>query len=232
MAKLCLLIAVLGLTSTAIGAVSTRVCRADGCTLLELADPNVLFVYRDIMVGTKLTIIVSSDTGGFWGQDGGGLYVPTSDISYGILSGRDYNGIDDWEGSHLEKAGSGALVCAWADQDVNGFDLYGHISAEAGDWFIIDYTALEIGECRVEFWDYNISWDQPICCHWFRHVPTRDFDNSARVELVDLAVFASWWLEAGCIDPDWCDASDLNADGIVDSHDFALFAEYWLETTQ
>ena len=233
MKKAMILAAFLSMPLIAAGEISTRVCLADGNTPLELADPNVPFVYRDIMVGTKLTIIVSSDTGGHWGQDGGGLYVPASDISCGVLSGRDYNDTtDDWAGSRFNAAGKEARVCSWEDKDVIGFDLYGHSSATRGDWFIIDYEALKIGQCRVEFWDYNISWDWPICCHQFSHVPTRDFDDSTKVDFADFAIFASQWLEAGCVDPNWCEGNDLDTDGTVDSNDLALFAEYWLERTQ
>ena len=53
MGKLTLLLAVFfGMVSVAVSEVSTRVCRADGSTPFE---------YLDIMVGTKLTIIVNSD---------------------------------------------------------------------------------------------------------------------------------------------------------------------------
>jgi len=233
MNKAMILAAFLSMPLIATAKVTTRVCLADGNTPLELADPNVPYVYRDIMVGTKLTIIVSSDTSGSWGQDGSGLYIRTSDIGYGVLSGRDYNDTThDWAGSRFEAAGSKARVNNWTDPEVTGFDLYGHSSAIPGDWFIIDYTALEVGSCTVQFWDYNISWDQPICCHQFSHVPTRDFDSSTKVDFADLAIFASQWLEGGCMNPDWCNTSDLDHDGTVDSNDFALFAEYWLDRTQ
>jgi len=233
MKKVMILAAFLSMPLIATAKVSTRVCLADGNTPLELADPNVPFVYRDITVGTKYTVIVSSDTGGHWGQDGGGLYIRTSDISCGVLSGRDYDETtSDWEGSRFEAAGSGARVYAWADQDVTGFDLYGHSSAVPGDWFIIDYKALKVGQCSVEFWDYNISWDWPICCHRFSHVLTQDFDNNTKVDLADLAIFASQWLAKGCMDRNWCEASDLDRDGTINLDDFALFAEYWLERTQ
>ena len=59
---------ILCLTSGASGELSTRVCLADVNTPLELADPKVPFIYRDIMVGTKLTIIVDSNAYGELGQ--------------------------------------------------------------------------------------------------------------------------------------------------------------------
>ncbi|MCJ7729293.1 MAG: hypothetical protein MUO27_05395, partial [Sedimentisphaerales bacterium] len=62
--------------SVVVGAVkeniSTRVYFRDSNTPLELADPNVPWVYRDIMVGTRLTIIVDSNASGSWS---GGLLI-------------------------------------------------------------------------------------------------------------------------------------------------------------
>ena len=65
MKNLVIVILTLVFSSIAAGEVSTRVCLSDANTPLELADPNIPFVYRDIMVGTKLTIIVDSNIAGF-----------------------------------------------------------------------------------------------------------------------------------------------------------------------
>jgi hypothetical protein len=98
----------LGLASIARGRVSTRVCLADGNTPLELADPNIPFVYRDIMVGTKLTIIVSSDAEGSLNAR---LAIIGEDQNRGLLSARDYNDTThDWAGSHLPASSDKALV--------------------------------------------------------------------------------------------------------------------------
>jgi hypothetical protein len=43
-------------------------------------------------------------------------------------------------------------------------------------------------------------------------------DNTFR----DLAVMASYWLQAGCVQPDWCSGSDINQDSVIDFSDFAL----------
>lgn len=233
MKTLTILALFLGMTSMAIGEVSTRVCLADGNTPLELADPNIPFVYRDIMVGTKLTIIVDSNIAEPWD---GGLFITGTDRDYGVLSGRDYNDTTlDWKGSRFEAVGDEAHVYDWEDEMRSGFDLYAlyaHRSAEAGDWFIINYAATNVGICNVGFYDHSISWDFPVYYHVFSHVPTRDFNNDTNVDFADFAVLASHWQETGCSDPNWCEGVDLNADGNVDCNDLTLFVDYWLESTE
>ena len=220
----------LGMSSIASGEVSTRVYLADSNTPLELADPNVPFVYRDIMVDTKLTIIVDSNIAEIWS---GGLYIGGTDRDYGFLLARDYNDITlDWEGSRFEAAGDKAEV--WGIQDVikSGFELYSHYNAVAGDWFVLDYNATNIGICKVDFYDYSVSWDYPVYYHVFSHVRTRDFNQDTKVDFADLALFALYWLETGCSGPDWCAGTDLNTDGSVDHDDLMFFADYWLERTE
>jgi len=232
MKTLTILALFLGMTSMVMGEVSTRVCLDDSNTPLELADPNIPFVYRDIMVGTKLTIIVDSNIAEYWD---GGLFIIGTDKDYGVLSGRDYNDTTlDWEGPRFEAAGDGALVWDWQDDFRSGFDLFGHRSAEAGDWFIIDYTAISIGNCNVGFYDYGGpgGMDFPVYDLVFSHVRTRDFNDDARVDFDDFAVLASHWQETGCSDPNWCEGTDLDADGNVDCNDLTLFVDYWLERTE
>lgn len=227
--RLLLLMAVFGTISTAVGAVSTRVCLTDGSTPLRLADPNVPFVYQDIMVGTNLTIIVSSDCGGFWA---GGLFMVEPYRDCAVLSGRDYNpATSDWQGSRLPAAGVRARVYRWEGSDVIGFELAGHQTAYAGDWFIVDYNAVTEGICKVGLYDYDVSFDQPVYDLTFFHVPTRDFDTSTKVDLADFAIFASQWRAEDYVDPNQLRACDLDANGRIDAYDLILFTEYWLERT-
>jgi hypothetical protein len=230
MKKLTILAVFLGMSSVATGELSTRVCLADGNTPLELADPNTPFVYRDIMVDTKLTIIVSSDAAGNWGSD---LAIEGQYRDYGLLSARDYNNTTtDWQGSRLEAASSQARVWDWVEPGVQGFNLQSDSTAVLGDWFIIDYTATDVGVCKVGFYDRSVRWDYPVHHHVFSQVPTRDFNNDTKVDFTDVAVFASYWGAIGCSGPDWCEGTDLDTDGDVDRDDLSLFADYWLERTQ
>jgi hypothetical protein len=47
-----------------------------------------------------------------------------------------------------------------------------------------------------------------------------------RLELI--GSLAMYWLE-DCAGPDWCDGSDVNADGVVNLHDFALVERFCVE---
>jgi hypothetical protein len=229
MKKVMPLMLILATASVSAGGVSTQVCLSDGNTPLPLADPNIPFVYRDIMVGTKLTIIVSSDVNEYW-SDGGSLAIEEAYLDYGVLSARGPKVGEDWYRSHLPAAGNEAAVVWWPD---NEFDLYtGSTGIQAGDWFIIDYNAIAVGDCNVGFYDRNISWSDPIYYLKFSHVRTRDFNKDTRVDLADFAILASYWQKTDCSEPSWCEGADLDIDSDIDLGDLMLFAEYWLEKTE
>jgi len=222
MKRVVVLVLLCSLTSATLGTVSTRVCEADG---------NTPFDNQPIMVGTKLTIIVDSNVAEYWS---GSLVILGSAIDNGVLSGRDFNDMTfDWEGSRTAAAGVEAQVWDWEEPGIDGFDLYtGSTGIEAGDWFIIDYTATAAGDCNVAFYDHSISWVYPIYYLPFSHVPSRDFNGDHLVGLGDFAVFSLYWQAPNCSDPNWCEGVDLDRDGDVDFHDLELFVDYWLETTE
>jgi hypothetical protein len=185
------------------------------------------------MVGTKLSIIVNSDSGDYW--EGGDLSIEGEYRDFGLLSARDYNDTtSDWRGSRFEAAGNGARVWEWLDMGIHGFNLEGdsYHTAVPGDWFIIDYTAKNSGICKVGFYDRSISGDYPIYYHVFSHVRTRDFNKDSKVDFKDLALVAYHWLRTDCGDPDWCEGIDFDTDGNVDREDLMFFADYWLEKTE
>jgi hypothetical protein len=226
----------LGVVSIAAGEISVTVYLPDGNTPLAIVDPNIPHVYRDVMVGTNLIIVVSSDTNEPWGQDvneGGSLAIEEEYWPYGVLSARgpQVGGEwGDWSGSHLPAAGTPAAVYDWYPV---GFDLYtGSHDIEAGNWFVIDYNATDIGNCNVGFYDHRISWDEPVYYLCFFNVRTRDFNNDTIVDFHDYTILASYWQETDCNAPDWCDGTDLDTDGSVDANDLMLFCEFWLERTK
>jgi hypothetical protein len=52
-----------------------------------------------------------------------------------------------------------------------------------------------------------------------------DFDFDGDVDLADLAILVSYWLEQDCGLPDWCEGTDLNRDTEVNFIDYAIFAQ-------
>ena len=222
--------------SVAMGSKSARVCLYDGNTPLELADPCVPWVYRDIMVGTQLTLIVDSDEDGYW--DYGELSIWDTNQNYADLAGRDYNEMTfDWEGSRFPEAGTYAAVWDFQEErlfndilhDVNGFQLTADFDAIAGDWFIIDYNAINVGNCKVAFIDgFSL---EPLYWLAFTHVPSRDFNEDDIVDFTDYAVLASYWGITDCTDPSGCGKFDLYDDDIINIDDIALFVDFWLERT-
>ncbi len=56
-----------------------------------------------------------------------------------------------------------------------------------------------------------------------------DLNTTCGVDIDDLTLFVSYWLQINCQQPDNCGQADLNRDGTVELADFALFAEHWLE---
>lgn len=230
MKRLCILILALSVVQMAAGQVTLKVYEADGVTPFDKND--------DIMVGTRLTLVVSSDSNDYWS---GGLFIRGDDRALGALEGRAYDSnTRDWTGSHYEDTGELARVTAWDDSYIWGFDLFTFYpvdsnsadnSTEAGNWFVIDYYVDEVGNCNLEFYDYSISWDEPNYCISFSHVPTRDLNWDDVVNFVDYAIFSSRWNATACNDPNWCDGADLERDGDVDCNDLGLFADYWLWPT-
>ena len=139
---------VLGIAPIALGQISLNVYDADEITPFDCNGHT--------MVGTRLTLIVSSDSNDYWS---GGLFITGQDRALGTLGGRDYDpNTRDWTGSHFEDAGDLAKVTEWRDSFIWGFDFYTFYpvngnsednSTVPGDWFIIDYYADEVGECNV-----------------------------------------------------------------------------------
>jgi PKD repeat protein len=58
-----------------------------------------------------------------------------------------------------------------------------------------------------------------------------DFNHDRSVNILDLAVFCSHWLEQDCNDPNWCEGADINHSNTVNFTDFALLAKNWSPQT-
>ncbi len=213
----------------ATAAVWTTVYRCEGVTPLGVVDPNYPTVYQSIMVGTRLAVVVSSDTGGDWW---GYLMLSWDDWGYGTLSGRGYStDTRTYEGSRLDAAGITARARNAQEPKGIGFGMNAHLAALPGDWFVFDYHAEQVGLCDVGLYN-GLEFDAAVQVLSFVHVPTRDFDGDTVVNFEDLALLARYWRTEAGPDPNGIDhACDLNTDGKIDMPDLVLFREYWLERT-
>ena len=191
------------------------------------ADGETLFDSRNIMVGTQLTCVVSVDCNDYWS---GGIFVEGENRFLSGLSARNTDpNSRDYRGSHYDNAGFYANVTAWNDSIIWGFDFYGSdFNSMPGDWFIIDYEALEAGEPNVWFMDYSVSWDVPVLAESFTQVKSIDYNDDQIVNLIDFAILSDCWLTKDCQEPNWCYGADIDEDGSVDSSDLKIFADFWL----
>jgi hypothetical protein len=207
--------------SGATGAVILKVCEIDGVTPFD---------GREVMVGTRLTFVVSSDSEGYWS---GGLFLSGQNRALGLLSARDSDpNSRDWTGSHYPAAGDFAKVSKWNDSNIWGFDMYTDDSnSMPGDWFVFDYEAIGAGETNVAFYEYDVNWDGPNYFVNLVQSPTRDFNDDGTVNLLDYSELSFNWLAADCNGPNWCGRTDITRDGYVDVDDLTSFADYWLWST-
>jgi len=208
----------------------TTVYRADGNTPLEPTEVNISITkYPDIMIRTKLTFVVDSNVAEYWYS--GALVLEEADmINLGRLYGRDCDGIE-CPGSCLPDAGEFASA-AEIEYPGPGVDFYGGEEPNVGDWFIFDYNAIDIGDCNVAFYNYEVNENEPIHIFVFRHVRSRDFNRDTIVNFADFAALSSYWQETNCGDANDCEETDINIDGKVDVNDLALFTDFWLERTE
>lgn len=223
-----LLVMVVVFASMAQAKVWTTVYRCDEKTPLVAVDPNHPTLYRDIMVGTHLVIVVSSDAVQEWW----GILGSSAD-GHMSLTGRGY----DPEGmtyadSVLPAAGEYAYVMPFNDTRVSGFSLSTDFSPAPGEWFIFDYLAEQVGFCSLEMYDFNVDWSVPIETWSFSHVPSCDFNGDRIVDFEDFALLASHSSPVpDSVLSNQDTAFDLNLDSLTDFRDLAEFAGHWLERT-
>jgi hypothetical protein len=244
MRKLVVILAVALTTPSGAKVWVTAYC-CDETTPLVAVDPNYPTVYQDIMVGTRLVLIVRSDTAAYWR---GRLQLSSDDAQYATLSGRGYTATQpgstvlyrNYLGSCLASAGGKALVRSVTNAMGTGFEFSTTVAGAstgtpptvAGEWFVIDYRAQQAGACDVALYDLDVNFYVPIQMLSFAHVPSRDFNGDALVNFQDFALLASHWDSAMSPDPNGPEAAfDLDGNARVDFRDIARFSEYWLERT-
>jgi len=224
----------LGINHLAYGNVWCTPFYADSNTPVPWIDPNTPDVYKDIMVGTQLELMISSDSSENW-SGAMRLYPPYDTI--GMISFRDYNDVTGiWEGSILPAAYTHPRPFLSASASGLGrlYNFATGFQPEPGDWFLVDYYALEEGECVIVFFSLPIM--DPVQILNFNHVPTRDFNNDGLVNFSDWAQMASCWeldtiTEAN--DPNLAlTAGDLDKNDHIDTYDMSLFFAFWLSNAQ
>jgi len=57
-----------------------------------------------------------------------------------------------------------------------------------------------------------------------------DLNGDRIVNFYDFTILAYYWMDNQCLQPDWCQGSDLDNSGKVDFNDLAIFSKHWLET--
>jgi len=231
------------MASAALGEVTVEIRLPDGSRLTEPAE---------VMVGTQLSIVVSSDVDEVRFVT---LHIEDANSDYADLYGRDFNDnpegpyLYSYEGSCLPAAGKYAAVLDWEETGIDGFQLStGSHYIARDDWFVVDYNVINTGDCEVVFNGYDPVWPEgdpetgdpppgyePILVEHrhikFIHVRTRDFNGDGYVDFGDFAVFASYWCDTGYSDPNQCEGTDLDANGGIDVNDLMMFCGYWLEKT-
>lgn len=83
------------------------------------------------------------------------------------------------------------------------------------------------GGTRIGFWSYTVvaelGTDLDPWCYVLK--------PGCTVDMHDLGLLVSQWLNSNCEYPDWCGGggADLDVSGMVDLRDFALLAQVWLQ---
>ena len=230
--KIRLMLAYLALSACpAFATLTTDVYLSDGNTPLALRDPNVPHVYRDVMVGTRLAVIVSSDSRQ---QAWGTISMSWNDWAKGELTARDFNDLtENWDGSCLEAAGRNAVVTYMSDSSTMAYYFFSAPPlVRAGQWFVWDYRAKAVGTCTVTVCDTTSIPNILATTLTFSHVPSRDFNRDTIVNFKDFALFAEHWRTTIASDPNDVAAKfDLDADRHAGPSDLALFCKFWLERT-
>lgn len=236
------------LATAAVAAVTVDLYPADASTPLPLRDPNSPGLYRDIMVGTELSVVVSSSVAEPWD---GMLWFPQDSWPVASIAARDYS--DEalsYVGSCLEAAGFFSRVAVAADDLGDRFNLSAAGNPVAGDWFVLDYRAEAVGTCYLGLYQFGPDPNAPpfpVAVQDFvqppglstllgvlavNHVRSRDYDDDGIVNFYDFALLATQWQQSPAEDPNTTLPSDLDTNGCIDVSDMALFSDYWLQRTR
>lgn len=203
---------------------------AEVAAKLYYADGNTPLEYSDIMVGTQLKILIYSteSTDFFYGA----IVLEDANIPKALLNAEEGYGTL----SILPAAGDFASIFSlqgtFNNKIVEGYNTYIDSEDFMGDWFIVDYNAIELGDCSIAFYE-DAPWGTTLLqTIQLNHVKTRDIDDNYSVGFGDFAYLAEYWQAADCgIDPN-CHRVDFDDSNSIDLIDLVKFADYWLEKTR
>lgn len=113
---------------------------------------------------------------------------------------------------------------------VTGFYGFGEFAIEECDGWptgVEDSLEAWVGEGgvgQVCFWAYTVIAElgtdlEPWNC---------DLDVNSNVNFDDWAMFAAYWQDSNCSHRYYCEGTDIDGSGIVDSNDIAIIARNWL----
>lgn len=195
------------------------------------------------------TILATTGCGHYVGDL---LYVEQNANSFYMLEGDDVitvDGTTTLNGTGLEDAYNGGAYYNWvavipdepegpypqsATRPLNGI-LYvnrqtGLSRADQYRWRIADCVPFSKSiEVNVEN-RYAITGSEwTSVAFWYQYpCVDGDFDHDCAVDFSDFAVFALYWLQSGCEDPNWCGGADFDNSGKVDIEDLAVLVKHWL----
>jgi len=146
-------------------------------------------------------------TGGSW--HGLGIKSDGSLVAWGlnydgqcnVPAGNDFVAVVAGGGHSLAIKSDDSLVAC-------GDNNYGQRNIPAGTDFV---TIAAGSKQNLAVLDLAVDWNVDGCVNWG-----------------DFGIFASHWLETGCVEPDWCGGVDKDHSGQVNWADFGVFADHWL----
>ncbi len=113
--------------------------------------------------------------------------------------------------------------------DVNlGQDVTFTAEPNAGytvDWWYLDSNAVQEGGITYTLSDIQTNHNVLVT---FIEILPMDLNNDGIVNFGDFAIFAFYWMDDTCSEPDWCEGSDSDYSGKVDFVDLLNFVDYWL----
>jgi hypothetical protein len=96
--------------------------------------------------------------------------------------------------------------------------------ADTDDFHNLGYLSDSVHFNATGLYQHALEWQRAT----LRHLFPCDCEPDGDVDLMDFAVFASYWLDTNCIDTSDCDESDLLDDDVINFEDLAICIDNWM----